>query len=497
MTGQRETTVQLTGQALKTLRHSVAVPTYDRRNVRTGIVHVGVGGFHRAHQAAYIDHLLTEGRGTDWGICGVGLLPQDQSMRDVLQAQDHLYTLVQRHPDGSTEGRVIGSLVDYLYAPDDPEAVVERMAAPTTRIVSLTITEGGYNLRGGIGPFDADNDSVRRDLQPGARPSTVFALVTEALDRRRRRGIAPFTVLSCDNLEENGHVARRAFQGYAELRDPDLAAWIAQHAAFPNCMVDRITPATTDRDRAFVAERFGIEDGWPVVCEPFTQWVVEDDFPAGRPPLELVGAEMVPTVRPYELMKLRMLNASHQVIAYLGSLAGYTYVHDVCRNPAFASLIDSYMEREATPTLDPLPGIDLEDYRRTVLERFTNEAIADTLARLAFDGSERLPKFLLPVLKGQLDSGGPIDRAVLAIAGWARCAEGFDDERRPLQITDVRRDEMRAAASRQHEDPTAMLSLEMFDGLREDRRFVDAYMSAFTLLREYGARAAVARCVRN
>jgi mannitol 2-dehydrogenase len=483
--------MKLDEKALTQLPAEVAVPEYDRGAVSTGIVHVGVGGFHRGHEAVFVDRLLASGE-TDWAICGVGLLPPDRHMRDVLAAQDHLYTVVERGPDDVADARVVGSLVDYLYAPDDPEAVIERMADPTTRIVSLTITEGGYLLRPD-GSFDASDAAVRKDLEPGASPTTVFAFLVEALHRRRDRDLVPFTVLSCDNLEENGQVAQHAVQGFAELRDPELAAWIAEHVSFPNNMVDRITPVTTDVERRFVAERFGIEDAWPVVCEPYLQWVLTDDFPAGRPPWESVGVMVVPDVRPYELMKLRLLNASHQVMGYLGSLAGFTYVHEACQDPQIAALLTDYMEREATPTLDPVPGVDLDDYRPLLLERFTNEAIADTLARQCVDGSERLGKFVLPVLRAQLESGGEIERTVLAIAAWARYAEGTDDEGQPLEVVDVRKDQMAEAAARQHDDPLAMLSLDVFDGLRDDERFTDAFAAALTLLHEDGARGAMAR----
>ena len=489
---RRDPTLALDQDSLGLLGDRVAVPGYDRDGVTPGIVHLGVGGFHRAHEAFYVDRLLRQGLADEWGICGVGLLPQDSRMRDVMAAQDRLYTLVQRHPDGTVEAQVIGSIVDYLFAPDDPDRVVERMASPGVRIVSMTVTEGGYNLRSD-GEFDGDDPAVRRDLEPGAAPTTVFAFVTEALARRRERGIDPFTVVSCDNLEENGEKARNAFTSYARLKDPALAGWMADRVAFPSSMVDRITPATTDADRALLADSLGVQDAWPVVCEPYHQWVIQDDFTAGRPPWEEAGVQLVPDVRPYELMKLRLLNASHQVMGYLGSLAGYGYVHDVCRDPDFVALLRGYMEREATPTLDPVPGVDLGDYRSSLLERFTNEAIGDTLARQCVDSTERIPKFLLPVVRQRLQDGGEIDRAALAIAGWARHAEGVDDAGRPLEVVDVRRDQVLALARQQQDDPTAMLGLSMFDGLREDRRFVTTYVAALRTLHEHGARAAVAR----
>ncbi|AWB91455.1 mannitol dehydrogenase family protein [Aeromicrobium chenweiae] len=483
--------MKLSDESLADLPPEVARPTYDRTAVAAGIVHVGVGGFHRSHQAVYIDRLLATGV-TDWGICGVGLLPHDREMQQALDAQDHLYTVVERHPDGSAEARVVGSIVDYLFAPDDTEAVIEKMASETTRIVSLTITEGGYNLLGGDGDFDADNAAVTADLEPGATPATVFGIVVEALDRRRRRGLDPFTVVSCDNIEANGSVARRAFQGYAALRDDVLADWIEQNVAFPHSMVDRITPVTTDADRAFLADRFGIDDAHPVTCEPYLQWVISDEFSAGRPALEDVGVSVVEDVRPYELMKLRLLNASHQVMGYLGSLAGLTHVHDAAHDEDFSRLIEGYMEHEGEPTLQPVPDVDFAEYRASLMERFGNASIADTLARQCVDGSERLPKFLLPVVRAQLASGGDIHRATLALAGWARYAEGVDDDGRPLELVDVRSEQIAAAAEKQGSDPTAMLSLPMFEGVRDDDRFVTAYVEALQGLHDRGARAMVA-----
>jgi mannitol 2-dehydrogenase len=307
----------LTTENLSSFAPEIAIPTYDRSSLGVGIVHVGVGGFHRAHQAMYLDRLMNDGKALDWGICGVGVLPSDRLMADVMAAQDGLYTLVVKHPDGAFEPRVIGSIIEYLFAPDDPDAVIERMADPATRIVSLTVTEGGYNIHAVTGRFAEDDPAVLRDLQPGAVPRTSFGLITEALVRRRQRDVPPFAVVSCDNIQGNGTIARNSFAAFASLRDPELGEWVGKEVRFPNSMVDRITPVTTDDDRAELARRYGVADRWPVVCEPFTQWVLEDRFEA-RPPLEDAGVQVVQDVEPYELMKLRLLNASHQAVAYFG-----------------------------------------------------------------------------------------------------------------------------------------------------------------------------------
>ncbi|HEY6762898.1 MAG TPA: mannitol dehydrogenase family protein [Baekduia sp.] len=429
-----------------------ATPTYRREDVDVGIVHVGVGGFHRAHQAMYVDRLLNAGAAREWGICGVGVLDGDRRMRDALAAQDFRYTLVEKHADGHRDARVIGAIVDHLFAPEQVEAVVERIAAPTTRIVSLTITEGGYG--------DAAD----------APPLSAFGLVTAALARRRARGLRGFTVMSCDNLPHNGRVARAAFTDYAARRDPDLAEWLAEAVRFPSSMVDRITPATTDADRDEVRERYGIEDRWPVVCEPFAQWVLEDAFSDGRPPLEDAGVQLVADVEPYETMKLRLLNAGHQALGHLGALAGHRLVHEAADDPPLARFLRRYMDDEATPTLAPVPGIDLEDYKSTLVARFRNREISDTLDRLRTDASDRIAQFVLPVIRDRLAAGGDVTCAAAIVAAWAR---GLEDPA------------VAAVPDRQGTpDPRRLLG-----ELADHPSFAGAYASALDALRERGVRA--------
>jgi mannitol 2-dehydrogenase len=487
---------ELDATTLSALGPAVAVPTYDRSAVRAGIVHFGVGAFHRAHQAMYLDRLMDEGKALDWGICGVGVLPGDRRTKDALQAQDHLYTLVIKHPDGTFEPRVVGSIVDYLFAPDDPEAVIEKLADEATRIVSLTVTEGGYNFNAVTGEFDATNSDVMHDLEPGAAPRTTFGLIIEGLVRRRERGLAAFTVLSCDNIQGNGDAARKSFSAFAALRDPELGQWVADHVAFPNCMVDRITPVTTDDDRAEIARRFGVEDRWPVVCEPFTQWVLEDLFPLGRPPLEDVGVQLVDDVEPYELMKLRLLNASHQALCYFGHLAGYRLVHEVCQDQLFAGFLLAYMDREATPTLEPVPGVDLDEYKPNLIARFSNGHVRDTVARLCAESSDRIPKWLLPVIRHNLAHGGEITRSAAVVASWARYAEGVDEEGKPIEVVDRLADRLTAAARRQRDDRLAFLAdREVFGALIDDERFTTVYRRHLDSLYEVGARATLENLV--
>lgn len=482
--------IQLSQSTLADLDPRVARPTYDRAELSPGIVHFGVGGFHRAHQAMYLDRLMNQGEALDWGIIGVGALPHDRRIADTLNAQDGLYTLVYKHADGHREARVIGSILKVLFAPDDPQGVVDQLADPAIRIVSLTITEGGYLVNQVTGEFDADDPSIQADLAEGAVPKTVFGYIVAGLAARRAAGIPPFTVQSCDNLPGNGDVARKMICAFARLKDPELADWMEKEVAFPNAMVDRITPVTAQEDIDRLAEEFGVADGWPVVCEPFTQWVIEDHFTDGRPPWEDVGAQIVDDVVPYELMKLRLLNASHQALCYLGYLSGDRFAHEVCQDPLFVDFLLAYMEREGTPTLPEVPGVDLAAYRKELIERFANPEVRDTLARLCAESSDRIPKWLVPVIRDNLASGGEIDRSALVVASWARYAEGTDEQGEPIEIVDRLKDRVMAAAARQKDDELAFLrDDDLFGDLVDQEQFTSVYTSALAALHSKGARA--------
>ena len=490
MTPSHASALPLDTATVSEFAERVPTPRYDRSRLRIGIVHFGVGGFHRAHQAMYLDRLMNAGEALDWAICGVGVMDADREMQEALRAQGYLYTLVAKHSDGRYEPRVIGSIVDFLFARDDPEAVIERLADETTRIVSLTVTEGGYSIDDLTGEFDPASSDAAHDLEPGAVPQSFFGLITEALARRRARGVAPFTILSCDNLQGNGRLARKAFSAFARLRDPDLADWVEQNVSFPNSMVDRITPATTDADRDEIRNRFGIDDRWPVVCEPFTQWVLEDSFSCGRPPYEHADVQVVEDVEPYELMKLRLLNASHQGLCYFGRLCDYELVHEAAQDTLFQAFLRGYMDHEATPTLEPVPGVDLEDYKDTLIERFSNPEVRDTIARLCAESSDRIPKWLLPVVRAQLAHGGEIARSAAIVASWARYAEGTDEHGRPIEVVDRQRERLMALAARQGQDPLAFLrNRELFGDLIDNQRFSNAYVTTLRSLHEHGAAA--------
>lgn len=480
--------VELRAENLEAIAaRGVEVPRYDRSAVRTGIVHLGVGAFHRVHQALYTDDLLARGE-TAWGICGVGVLPQDERMAQVLRAQDHLYTVVTKDGDGTVGARVVGSIVDYLLAPQDPEAVVARIAHPDTRIVTLTITEGGYSVNEATGAFDPTPE-VLADLEPGATPSTAFGLVVAALARRRDEGTGPLTIASCDNLPGNGDLAKLAFTAFAERLDPELSAWIREEIAFPNSMVDRIAPVTTDADRALLTERFGVVDGWPAVCEPFTMWVIQERFVAGRPAWEEVGATVADDVRPYELMKLGLLNSSHQALAYFGHLLGHVYADQAATDPEIAGLVRGYLA-EATPAIPQDDAMDLAGFRDELLPRFSNAAIGDTVARLAAYSSDRIPQWLVPVIRTNLAAGRPVDHAAAIVASWARYAEGVDEDGQAIDAVDHRWEERHAAALAQDQDPLAFVrERSMFGDLAEQPAFTEPYLRALTTLRTDGARA--------
>lgn len=480
---------------LSELTPEVAVPSYEARAAAGGIVHFGVGGFHRAHQAMYLDELLRAGV-EGWGICGVGVRPEDRAMCDALETQDHLYTLVTVAPDGSSEARVVGSISDFLFAPDDPQVVLDRLVNPATRIVSLTVTEGGYSVDDATGAFAPTDSDVVEDLEAlggsgDAVPTSVLGFLVTALRARRDAGTTPFTIMSCDNIQGNGQVARTAVLGFAERLDPELAAWIGEEVSFPSSMVDRITPATTDAIRREIAEQYGVEDRWPVRAESFAQWVLEDDFTMGRPPFEDVGVQVVEDVEPYELMKLRLLNASHQALGHLGMLSlGPVQVHEACRDETLAGLLWDYWRTEAIPTLAEVPGIDLDEYCAQLISRFSSDAVGDTLERLVSDASDRIPKFLLPVVRARLAAGAKVSASVLVIAAWSLALEGTAETGEATSMPDRRSELLQRAVAAEQDSPGAFLDAEeVFGDLGSNERLRDEFVEARERLRHDGVHA--------
>jgi mannitol 2-dehydrogenase len=455
-------------------RRGVAVPGYNRQKLAPRIVHIGVGGFHRAHLAVYVHELASAGG--DWGIVGLGLLEQDREMDARLRAQDCLYTLIEKG-DGEPSAAVIGSIIGYVLAVGgDDTAVADLIAAPATSILSLTITEAGYAER------------------PGERTATgaaaTFDRIAAALAVRRRRRVAPLTVLSCDNLPSNGDAARRATLAAAARVDASLPTWVQENCTFPNSMVDRITPVTAESDRQWLRDTTSIDDRWPVVCEPFRQWVMEDDFAAGKPPWDEVGALFTDRIHDWELYKLRLLNAGHSCMAYLSAQAGITYVHEAMAVAPIARFLEELLQLEALPTLVEIPGHPREQYISTVLERFANPGIRDQIARVCVDGSAKFAAFVVPTVARQLEAGGPIEHAATALAAWARylgvvdpAAQAFDSN---------------AAVARRHAtaalaNPIAFLEFDdVFPAaVQSSERFGSEFSAAYRRIAETGPIAAL------
>jgi fructuronate reductase len=421
---------QLSDKTLDGLPNSVERPRYDRHALTPGIVHLGIGAFHRAHQAAYTDAILA--RDASWGILGASL--KSSATRDALKPQDGLYTLAVRSGEGERL-RTIGSVLDILVATGQLARLLAAMADPKIRIVSLTVTEKGYCHDPATGELNEEHPDILHDLAEPYAPRTAPGLIVEALSRRRAAGVPPFTVLTCDNLPSNGLVVKRILDRFAALRDPGLGAFVAGELSCPATMVDRITPATTDEDRARISVALGVEDAWPVVTEPFSQWVIEDRFSAGRPDWEEAGAELVSDVAPYEQMKLRLLNGAHSSLAYLGYLAGYETVSEAMANPDFERFVRGLME-EATPTLVVPPSVDLVSYRAALVERFKNPALKHRTWQIAMDGSQKLPQRLLGTIRDCLRLGLPFDHLALGVAAWMRYVTGIDEKGAPIDVRD-------------------------------------------------------------
>lgn len=473
-------TRQLNQENLSEIGKGIPVPNYNRTDCKIGIVHIGVGGFHRAHQAYYLHQLKQLGEAKDWNICGIGLREADSKLYDIFKKQDHLYTLMVKHPDVKIEPEIIGSIIDFKMGTDNPESVIARMADANTRIVSLTITEGGYNFNSTTGDFNFENPDIQHELQHHNNPKTIYGFLTAALKRRRDNGLAAFTVLSCDNIEHNGNMIRKMLLAFAEAQDSELAKWIANEVSFPNSMVDRITPVTTNTDIETLSQDYELQDAWPVTCEPFIQWVVEDKFSNGRPDFEKVGVQFVPDVGPYEKMKLRLLNAGHSVLGLLGVIHGYPTINACMEDETFVTYLRAFLDKEATPILGNIKGIDLDNYKDTLLQRFANPNIKDSVHRICMESSAKLPKFLIATVHENLATGGSIKFATLVIATWCYYSDkGMDRHEQPIQIIDAMSNELHQAAKQTKVDPLAFLKQEsLFGNLVNNEQFTKLYIEA-------------------
>lgn len=485
----------ITRKTLDALPKGVHGPRYDIDAVTPGIVHFGVGNFFRAHQAYYIDHAMgLEGASLDWGIIGVGLTAGERSERkaETFRAQDCLYSLTETAASGESHVRIIGALRGYELAPGSESAVLDTLSAPEIRIVSMTITEGGYNIDENTGEFRGDTEAVRHDLAHPDKPRTIFGFVVEALRRRRDAGVGAFTVMSCDNLRHNGDVAKRAFLGFAKARDADLAAWIEANATFPNGMVDRITPTVSGKIAKRLNDDSGLDDALPLVAEDFTSWILEDRFCAGRPPLERVGVKFVPDVTPYEHVKIRILNASHIMLAFPGILLGYEHVHEALEDPDLKALLSAYLDRDVLPQIEAPPGVDLQEAKAQVLSRFSNAAMADQLLRVGSDGCSKVQVFWTETVRRSLAADRDLSRIAFGIAAYLEVLCGRNERGDTFELSEPTYGDAQRALAKDS-DLAAGLKLPAFDAWRDvDHARLDAaVLQARRTIREKGVRAAL------
>jgi mannitol 2-dehydrogenase len=494
----RESTNMATRLSLETLENLAGAsrPSYERSGLKAGIVHFGVGNFHRAHQAVYLDALFNLGLDHDWAIIGAGVMPGDTAMMQALAPQDFLTTVVEQEADSSV-ARITGAMVGFV-PPGDTAALITQLADPAIRIVSLTVTEGGYFIDPATGKFDPEHPSMVHDAANPAAPRTTFGLILAGLVLRRQRGIPPYTVMSCDNIPHNGNVTRNAVAGLAAGVSADLADWVRTGVAFPNGMVDRITPATGDRERALVRNQFGIEDAWPVCCEDFSQWVLEDNFSSGRPALEKVGVQFVSDVAPYEHMKIRILNGGHAIIAYPAGLLGITFVHEAMENPLVRAYLAKVERDEIIPTVPPVPATDLDDYAKLIVRRFSNPKIGDTIRRLCYDGGNRQPKFILPPARERLNGGQPAKGLALESALWCRYCFGMDETGAEIPANDPIWDRLQAIARQARTDPLAWLAMkDIYGDVADFGAFRADFSHALKMLWAHGTEETLKRYLAN
>lgn len=483
--------VRLCNATLDELPESVRRPTYDRSRLTPGILHIGVGNFHRAHQAWYLHRLMQQGLAQDWAIVGAGVRAQDGAMRERLAVQDHLSTLIELDPSGRS-AEVVGSMIDFVPVAEGNAPLIERMASPDIRIVTLTVTEGGYFIEQTTGDLDTGHPDIVHDVKHTDRPRTVFGAMVGALKRRREAGVGPFTCLSCDNLQGNGEVLRRIVVSLARLSDADLADWIDATCTFPNTMVDCIVPATGPGERAIVRD-LGIDDAAPVTHENYRQWVIEDRFCRGRPEWDRVGATFTDDVQAFERMKIRMLNGGHQVISNLGELLSVDTIAGTMEHPAIRAVFEKVERKEIMPHVAAVPGRTPADYLDLLVSRFSNPMIVDTTRRVAFDGSSRHPAFLLGSVRDGLRAGTPVEGLALVDAAWARMCFGTREDGSTIEPNDPFWPELQAAATAARDRPRAWLDMrQTYGALVESPRFSEAFERWLALIWREGTAAAMA-----
>ena len=486
--------MKLSNATLAQVPEGVLTPAYDRSKLTPGIVHIGLGNFHRAHQAWYLHRLMQQGLAHDWAIIGAGVRPFDAAQREKLLAQDCLTTLIELDPSG-TSAEIVGSMIDYLPIEEGNAALIARVSDPAIRIVALTVTEGGYYIDPVTKGFDAAHPDIVHDAANPDKPRTAFGAIVAALRQRRESGAGPFTGQSCDNLQGNGAILRQTVVSLAQMSDPDLADWIDRTCSFPNSMVDCIVPATGPKEMELV-RRFGIEDEAPVTHENFRQWVIEDDFCAGRPDWDRAGAVFSDRVHDFETMKIRILNGGHQVIANPGEVLSVETISDCMAHPLIAALFRKVEHEEIAPHVTPVPGMTPDAYIDLIERRFANPAIIDTTRRVAFDGSSRHTGFILPVLREALAADTKIDGLALVEAIWARMCEGTREDGTEIAPNDPFWNERNAAAKEARTRPVAWLEqTQIYGDLAGNRRFSDAFESWLTQIWDSGLEAVLKRYV--
>ncbi|WP_165748717.1 mannitol dehydrogenase family protein [Cellulophaga sp. Z1A5H] len=439
------------------LSKGILKPKIDRDKIKTGIAHIGLSNFHRAHQAYYIHELIEKHDELNFGICGIDLLESDRKIYNILKDQDGLYTLVIKNADGTQEYKIIASIIEYFYGPENPLAAIERLARPDIKIISLTIAEDGYHLNETTGEFNLTHPKVKEDTISKFNPKTVFGYLTQAFMLRKHRGLPGCTILSCDNIKANGATIKKSFYTYVEKTEPSLLPWLKKNTSFPNSMVDRITTVTTTKDIELLKETYNIHDQWPVVCEPFSKWIIEDDFIAGRPDWDKVGIEFVQDIEPYENTKLRILNAGHSILGILGTLNGYKYVHEVANDEHFIFFLESFIKTEVNPNFQNIDQHNLKAYTKEVIERFKNTHINDSLSRICKESSSKIPIFVFPTLKDQITNHQSIEYGTFVIAAWCKYYDGIDDFGHSFDIQDSLSNQLIRTAALSHQNPQLFL----------------------------------------
>lgn len=483
--------MKLNQKTLAVLPSFVRKPRYGRDRVNSSIVHIGVGNFHRAHQAYFLDTLLNNNY-TDWSICGMGVKQADSQIYKTLKEQDFLYTLLVKHPDGEIQPQVIGSIMDFIFVPDDPVVAIEKLADLQTKIVSLTITEGGYNFDQN-GEFITDNPDIQWDIRHSGAPKTVFGLLAAALKIRMEKDISAFTIVSCDNIQHNGDVTRKMLLSFTSIFDEPLSEWIQSNVCFPNSMVDRITPVTIPSDIELLYRETGIKDNSPVTCEPYIQWVIEDNFSDGRPALEKVGVQFTNDIGSYEKMKIRLLNAGHSLLGMIGLLYGYSTIDEAVNDAGIQKLLRAFMDTEVTPVLGTIDNIDLNEYKDNLIKRFKNPNIKDQLLRICSESSSKLPKFLIPTIWEQLENNGPIRCSALILAAWCHLLAQYEQKENINLFKDDILDVLINNAKISIEDDPMMFlkTASVFGDLVDNYRFTETYLNVLENIRKSGIKKIV------